>query len=161
MSVLRVVLDTNLLVSYLLTQGKTMSRIINYWKNGDIAVIVSPAIVEELVEVVQRPRLRQQMVADPKILIELLSFEAMHINGNLALPGSSRDPKDDKFLACAVEGEAAYIVSGDEDLLSLKKFQGVSIIRPAAFVELIETAKKNSAMGVAKYAAKSDEPQEG
>lgn len=142
MPALRVVLDTNLLVSYLLTQGKTISRIIDYWKNDDIAVIVSPAIVEELVEVVQRPRLRQHMVTDPKILIELLSFEAVHISGNLTLPGSSRDPKDDKFLACAVEGDAAYIVSGDEDLLSLKKFQGVSIIRPAAFVELIESAKR-------------------
>lgn len=141
MSALRVVLDTNLLVSYLLTQGKTMSRIIDYWKAGDIAVIVSPAIVEELVEVVQRPRLRQQMIADPRILVDLLSSEAIHISGDLALPGASRDAKDDKFLACAVEGEATYIVSGDKDLLSLENFRGVAIVRPADFVDLIEASK--------------------
>lgn len=141
MPALRVVLDTNLLVSFLLTQGRTMSRIIDYWSDGDIVVIVSPAIVEELVEVVQRPRLRQQMIADPGVLIDLLSSEAIHINGDLALPGASRDTKDDKFLACAVEGEAIYIVSGDKDLLSLENFRGVAIVRPADFVDLIEASR--------------------
>lgn len=56
-----------------------MSHISDYWKDGDIAVIVSPDIIEELVEVVQRPRLRQQMIADPQIFIDLLSTEATHI----------------------------------------------------------------------------------
>ena len=63
----------------------------------------------------------------------------VHTRGDLAFPGASRDPKDDKFLACAVEGEAAYLVSGDEDLLSLKHFQGISIVRPADFVRLVES----------------------
>jgi putative PIN family toxin of toxin-antitoxin system len=136
---LRVVLDTNLLVSYLLTQGRTMARIIDYWESGNIVVVVSPALVEELTEVVQRPRLRRQMTVDPQLLIDLVSSDAVHTRGDLAFPGASRDPKDDKFLACAVEGEAAYLVSGDEDLLSLKHFQGISIVRPADFVRLVES----------------------
>jgi len=57
----RVVLDTNLLVSYLLTQGKTMTRIIDYWENGVIIPVVSPAIVEELVEVRDGPRRRPML----------------------------------------------------------------------------------------------------
>jgi len=133
-----VVLDTNLLVSYLLTQGKTITRIIDYWENGDIIVVVSPAIVEELAEVVQRPRLRQHMTGDPQVIINLLLSDAIQTRGDLAFPGASRDPKDDKFLACAVEGEAAYLVSGDEDLLSLKQFRDVLIMSPANFVRLIE-----------------------
>ncbi len=140
MTPLRVVLDTNLLVSYLLTKGKTMTRIIDYWENGDIVAIVSPPIIEELVEVVQRPRLKQHMTVDPQVVIDLILSDAIQTPGDLAFPGASRDPKDDKFLACAVEGEAAYLVSGDEDLLSLKHFQGVSIVRPADFVRLIEDA---------------------
>ena len=138
MTPLCVVLDTNLLVSYLLTQGKTITRIIDYWENGDIIVVVSPAIVEELAEVVQRPRLRQHMTVDPQVIINLLLSDAIQTRGDLAFPGASRDPKDDKFLACAVEGEAAYLVSGDEDLLSLKQFRDVLIMSPANFVRLIE-----------------------
>ncbi len=140
MTPLRVVLDTNLLVSYLLTQGKTMTRIIDYWESGDIVVIVSPAIIAELVEVVQRPRLRRKMTIDPQLLIGLISSDAIQTHGDLAFPGASRDPKDDKFLACAVEGEATYLVSGDEDLLSLKQFRGVSIVKPADFVSLMEAS---------------------
>lgn len=138
MTPLCVVLDTNLLVSYLLTQDKTITRIIDYWENGDIIVVVSPAIVEELAEVVQRPRLRQHMTVDPQVIINLLLSDAIQTRGDLAFPGASRDPKDDKFLACAVEGEAAYLVSGDEDLLSLKQFRDVLIVSPADFVRLIE-----------------------
>jgi len=61
----------------------------------------------------------------------------MHIEGDIAFPGASRDPKDDKFLACAVEGAADYIVTGDADLLSLEKFHAVRIVRPAEFVQLL------------------------
>ena len=117
-----------------------MTRIIDYWENGDIIVVVSPAIVEELAEVVQRPRLKRQMTVAPQVIIDLILSDAVQTRGELAFPGASRDPEDDKFLACAVEGEAAYLVSGGEHLLSLKHFQGVSIVRPADFVRLIEGA---------------------
>lgn len=139
MAPLRVVLDTNLLVSYLLTQGKTIARIIDYWEKGEIIPIVSPAIIEELVDVVQRPRLRQKMTAEPQLLINLILSDAIHTRGDITFPGASRDPKDDKFLACAVEGEADYIVSGDNDLLELGSFRGIPVIRPHDFIRLAET----------------------
>ena len=88
MTPLRVVLDTNLLVSYLLTQGKTMTQIINYWENGDIIVVVSPAIVEELAEVVQRPRLKRQMTVAPQVIIDLILYDAIQTRGDLAFPGA-------------------------------------------------------------------------
>ena len=141
MALLRVVLDTNLLVSYLLTQGNTISRIITHWADGDIEVVVSPAIMEELAGVVRRPRLSRPMAGDPQILIDLLSSEALHTKGDVAFPGASRDPKDDKFLACAIEGAADYIVTGDADLLSLGTFRTVRIVRPAEFVQLFNDAE--------------------
>jgi putative PIN family toxin of toxin-antitoxin system len=139
---LRVVLDTNLLVSYLLTQGMTISRIIDSWENGDIAVLCSPAIFEELVEVVQRPRLRQHMTASPQALIDLLLAEAIQTPGKLTMAGANRDPKDDKFLECALEGEADYIVTGDEDLLTLTQFHGIPIVRPFDFVKMLDANQK-------------------
>jgi putative PIN family toxin of toxin-antitoxin system len=138
--VLRVVLDTNLLVSYLLTQGKTIALLIDLWEQGEIAVLVSPAILGELIEIVERPRLRQYMKGDQQVLIDLIATNAIHTSGELALPGASRDPKDDKFLACAVEGEADYLVTGDADLLDLGSIQGIPIVRARDFVDIIESA---------------------
>lgn len=143
MTALRVVLDTNLLVSYLLTQGKTISHIIDYWEQGDIIVLASPLIVEELAEVIVRPRLSQHMKADPEALINLIATEAEYTSGELALPGTSRDPKDDKFLACAVEGKADYLVTGDADLLDLGSIQGIPIVRAFDFVGIVEAIDDN------------------
>ena len=143
MTALRVVLDTNLLVSYLLTQGKTISHIIDYWEQGDIIVLVSPLIVEELAEVIVRPLRCQHMKADPEALINLIATEAEYTSGELALPGTSRDPKDDKFLACAVEGKADYLVTGDADLLDLGSIQGIPIVRAFDFAGIVVAIDDN------------------
>jgi putative PIN family toxin of toxin-antitoxin system len=135
---MRAVLDTNLLVSYFLTQGDTMSRIINHWEQGHFVNIVSPAILTELKEVVNRPRLRPYMSADPQALIDVIEQDAEFIPGDLKLTGICRDPKDDIFIACAVEGHADVLVSGDDDLLTVGAYQGVQIINPAAFLQLLE-----------------------
>lgn len=58
--------------------------------------------------------------------------------GKLQLPGVTRDPKDDPVVACAVEGQADYIVSGDQDLLVLGEYEGVQVVTPRRFVELSE-----------------------
>ncbi|MBF0404378.1 PIN domain-containing protein [Candidatus Magnetominusculus xianensis] len=47
------------------------------------------------------------------------------------------DPDDDKFLSCAIEGEADYVVSGDEHLLSIKHYKGIQIVNSAAFVKIL------------------------
>lgn len=135
---MRAVLDTNLLVSYLLTQGSTMSRIIDHWELGRFVTIVSPAMLDELKEVVNRPRLRPFMSADPQVLIDVIEQDAEFIPGDLKLTGICRDPKDDIFIACAVEGHADVLVSGDADLLTVGTYQGVQMITPAAFLQLLE-----------------------
>jgi len=48
---------------------------------------------------------------------------------------ASRDPDDDKFIECALDAKALYIVSGDKDLLDIKEFEGVKIITAAQFCE--------------------------
>lgn len=137
MSVPRVVLDTNLLVSYLLTAGTTLSQIIDAWEAERVVVLTSPPVLDELIEVLDRPRLRQNLSSDPRVLVELLLTEAVLTPGQLTVSGVCRDPKDDKFLACALEGGANYIVTGDADLLVLQTYHGARIVRPAEFVELL------------------------
>lgn len=104
---IRAVLDTNLIVSYLLTAGPTLSRLIDHWEQGHFVYLVSPALLRELRAVVYRPGLRGHMRVDPAVLLDLIEAEAEMIPGTLTLSGVCRDSKDEAFIACAVEGQAA------------------------------------------------------
>jgi uncharacterized protein len=137
--VIRAVIDTNLIVSYLLTQSETTSRLVGHWEQGHFAYLISPAMLNELREVVYRPRLRQHMSVDPAVLLDLVEADAEMVPGELILSGVCRDPKDDLFIACAVEGQAAYLVTGDADLLDMMVYQGVTMIRAYDFVRLLDS----------------------
>jgi len=132
---LRAVLDTNLLISYLLTQGEMLSGIVDHWEQGHFIYVTSPPVLAELKEVVARPRLRRAMSADPQALINVIEQDAELVPGELLLSGVCRDPKDDVFIACAVEGKADYLVSGDADLLELDSYQSVQMIAPNVFLQ--------------------------
>ncbi len=140
MAVVRAVIDTNLIVSYLLAQGETISRLIDHWEQGHFIYLISPDMLGELREVVYRPRLRQHMAVDPAVLLDLIEADAEMVPGELVLSGVCRDPKDDPFIACAVEGNAAYLVTGDTDLLDMTAYQGVTMIRAYDFVSLLDKA---------------------
>jgi putative PIN family toxin of toxin-antitoxin system len=139
---LRAVIDTNLLVSYTLTQSKALSRLIDHWERGSFVYLTSPPIIEELKEVLQRPRLRAKMVADPQLLIEVIEADTEQTPGLLILKGVCRDPKDEIFIACAIEGAADYIVSWDKDLLDLGEYQGIKVIRAEAFIAILDTLEQ-------------------
>jgi len=139
---LRAVVDTSLLVSYALTRGETLSRLIDHWEKGTFVYLTSPPIIEELKEVLERPHLREHMVAVPQPLIESVEADTEQTPGELVLHGVCRDPKDEKFIACAVEGGADYIVTGDEDLLDLGEYQGIKIIRAQEFVTLLDAVSE-------------------
>ena len=138
MAIPRAVLDTNLIVSYLLTQGETLSRIVDHWERGDFVYLISPPMLAELKDVLARPRLRRYLKADPQALLDVIENDTLFIRGDLTLTGVFRDPKDDIFLACAVEGNARYIVTGDADLLVLQEYQGIQILRPHDFLAKLE-----------------------
>jgi uncharacterized protein len=137
---IRAVIDTNLIVSYLLTQSHTLSRLIGHWEQSHFVYLISPAMLRELREVVYRPRLRQHMRLDPAILLEVIEADAEMTPGTLTLPGICRDAKDEPFVACAVEGDARYLVTGDADLLDMVAYQNVTMIRAHDFVRLLDEA---------------------
>jgi putative PIN family toxin of toxin-antitoxin system len=96
--------------------------------------------MEELRDVLLRPGLRSKMAVDPQALLEVIETDTERTPGMMALPGVCRDPKDDKFFACAVEGEADYIVSGDRDLLDIGEYAGIQIIRLLDFVAILDAS---------------------
>lgn len=139
---LRVVIDTNILISGLL--GRTnapSSHILQLMRTQQIMVVTSPFILEEVAEVINRERIVKLTHMDQqtrKSFIEELLARCSITEGNPLLLQGSRDNKDNKFLACAVEGSVNYIISGDDDLLVLKEFEGIKIVTPREFLEFLK-----------------------
>jgi putative PIN family toxin of toxin-antitoxin system len=129
----RVVLDTNVLVSALLFTGIT-SEIVPLWQKGVISVLLSRDILEEYLRVLSYPKF-ELSEAEIKALIgeELLPFITI-VKPKRRLSVVKRDPSDNKFLECAPAGKARVIVSGDKDLLSIGHYRRVRIQTPAQFL---------------------------
>ena len=141
---MRVVLDTNVLVSATLIAGGQEARILRAWRAGAFDLVVSPAILEEIGRVLTEARLRRRRwMADDEVvaLLEGLAQEGVVVSGRVPVQ-VSRDPADDKFLAAAVEGRADYVVTGDRDLLDLETYRGVRMIRPGPFARQLARERR-------------------
>lgn len=148
---LRVVIDTSSLVSYVLTQGELMSRVVAQWRAGNFVLLSSPATRAELAAVVARSSIRRLTVTPLDDFITGLERFSEHVPGNLDVTGACRDPKDDKFLACAVEGNAHYLVSSDNDLLDMHHFRDVAIVNPGQFLLALELYSMEAAAIAARF----------
>lgn len=117
------------------------ARIIDAWRlEGRFQLVVSPAILEELREVLFYPRIRRiSRWTDEEVEVLLRAVErlAVLVPGKLRLRVIAADPEDDKFLAAAIEGGADYLVSGDPHLKGLKSYQGIRLVSPSEFVEVL------------------------
>ncbi len=123
-----------------------MQRVIAAWRDDRFTVLSSPAVRAELAAVVTRPAIRQLAAAPLEELVQSLERYSLHVPGDVHPSGVCRDPKDEKFLACALEGHADYLVSSDRDLLDLEQYREVAIVNPGQFLlalELFETADEN------------------
>ncbi len=137
---IRAVLDTNVLVSGLMGAKGAPRQALDAWLEGQFTLVTSLYLVDEFVHVLQYPRIaeRLQVTEDElaAILAALLS-QAEVVPEQLQLPGVTRDPKDDAVVACAVEGSADYIVSGDQDLLVLDRYESVTVVTPRHFMKVL------------------------
>ena len=112
---LRIVVDTNLWIRGLLGGPATLP-VLQAWREKRFEVAISEALIEELDEVWQRPRLRRHI--DPqhaRELLEQLRWRGFWVELT-SIPPRCRDPKDHPVLATAIDGRAQAIVSGDGDL---------------------------------------------
>lgn len=134
MSRKRVVLDTNIVISALLFHGE-VSRIHALWRKGAFIFLASAGIVREYAKVLAYPKFKLTR----REIQALLNEEILPHIEPVTIPERgetvSRDPDDDKFLACAHAGRADCLVSGDADLLSLKTYKGCPIITAARFLK--------------------------
>jgi len=131
---LRAAFDTNVLISGLIGRA-TPSRLIAAIHSERVKLVTSIPLLEELVEVLQRPKFR----LEKKAVTDFIAVLAM--GADVVSPvrkiRACRDPKDDIMLECAVSGSAGFIVTGDKDLLDLHTFEHVRILTPLAFSKLL------------------------
>ncbi|MGE4339091.1 MAG: putative toxin-antitoxin system toxin component, PIN family [Pigmentiphaga sp.] len=131
MSVLRVVLDTNVLVSGLAYPGSVPGRIVAAWRQGGLDVALSHYILDELARVLPRlPRVRMTPV-EIRDLADSLMFLADIVEPNGVQDGELRDPADQPVLLTLLASKAQYLITGDKDLLALAG--RYSIVTPADF----------------------------
>jgi putative PIN family toxin of toxin-antitoxin system len=128
----RVVLDTNVVVSALLLTGIS-SKLVQLWQGGAITALVSRSILEGYLRVLSYPKFKLSE-GDIKGLVqeELLPYVEV-VKAGRRLRVVDRDPSDDKFVEVA--GKARVIISGDKDLLSIGRYQKILIQSPAQFLE--------------------------
>jgi putative PIN family toxin of toxin-antitoxin system len=137
---IRAVLDTNVLVSGLLGEHSPPRWLVDAWLDGRYVLVTSLYQVAEMSHVLAYPRIASRLClsdAEVDLILAALLSQAEVVGGDLRLPGVSRDPKDDPLVACAVEGAADYLVSGDEDLLDLGTHENTRVVTPREFVEIL------------------------
>jgi putative PIN family toxin of toxin-antitoxin system len=138
----RAVIDTNLFVSGLFaSQGHTY-RLQELWVAGAFELVVSEQILDEIQRTLHKPQIKQRLQledGEEALIVELIRQKAAVVTTDRYRTDKiSADPTDNKFLACALEADAAYIVSGDNHLLALKHFHRIQIVDAATFIAKVE-----------------------
>ncbi len=101
-------------------------------------MFLSKEILDEVEDVINRPKFRKVMLKaglTPEQVLEKIISMSRIISGPRLNIRLCRDRKDNKFLECAVHARADFIISGDEDLLSLKRYKGIQIARSSAILK--------------------------
>ena len=136
---MRVVADTNVIVSGLLWHGPSR-QLLNAARQGTVELFTSGALLAELEEVLQREKFLKRLTAaqvQARDLVTGYAALASVVQPAQIAPVVLRDPDDDAVIACAVAAAALTIASGDGDLLTLKKYQEIEIVKVAEFVARI------------------------
>jgi len=133
---MKVILDTNILVSTLLS--KTMrARLARVFTDPRMTIVVNYELLAEFQQVLQRPKIKKHL-SDEQIQTFLTFLqrrvEIIEMTSNVEF---CRDPKDDYLLALCKESQADYLISGDQDLLVLEEFEQTKILPLSKFLALL------------------------
>lgn len=131
----KVILDTNLWVSFLITRD--MSFLDEYVKSGKVKLIFSKELIEEFIAFAYRPKFAKYFTnEDIENLLDVFNYLGILINvtSNIKI---CRDSKDDFLLNLAIDSKANYLVTGDKDLLEIKKIKRTKILTIKELEELL------------------------
>ena len=134
---MRVVADTNILISSLLVAGSLSAHLVSLWREGWFVLLTSAEQIDELRRVTRYPKIQERL--SPALAGRLFNElrELAVIVPNLPKVSASPDPHDNYLLATSLAGGADFLITGDKvDLLSLKLYEGTKILSVRDFLEL-------------------------
>lgn len=136
---MKVILDANIIIGFLLTKGYIVSSIFDYWERDTFALLISDDILKEYTSTLKRLiDLRIINKYHANALLRKIFKKAKKINVVLKLNISS-DKKDNRYLECAKTGKADYLVTRDRGhLLLIKRFKYTTIISASKFLEVLK-----------------------
>ncbi|MFH0844671.1 MAG: putative toxin-antitoxin system toxin component, PIN family [Pseudomonadota bacterium] len=139
---LKVVLDTNIFVSSLLSETGRPGTVIDAWRARQYLLVTSPPIISEIKRVIEAPSIRKKYgltgdrIEKPILLLEK---DAILVPGlSDAARAIPEDPTDEMFLSAALDAKADCIVSGDRHLLDLGEYQGIPVLTAHQFLQRLE-----------------------
>jgi putative PIN family toxin of toxin-antitoxin system len=132
---MRIVIDTNVVASAIFFGGRP-AALLRMVITRTLSAVATEEIVDEYQETVNYLMKKYSEKLDEFSLIPVVSaMEIIPASHNIHV---CRDPDDDKFISCAVDGQCYYIVSGDKDLLTLGNYENIRILTVAEFMKMIE-----------------------
>ena len=138
---MKIVVDANLFASGLIKPNSNPSKILNLIKQNQVELILSPAIIKEIKRILLYPKLQKyhrKTAQEIDVYFEDILMFAWIVEGEKTVDVIKADPTDNKYLACAYEGEADYIVFGDHHLLDIETYEGIEILKAKSFLNVWE-----------------------
>ncbi len=137
---LKLVLDTNTIVSAFFWEGNE-AELFRKIEQDKVRLYITSDILKEIEEVIKRPKFNEVMkkagLTSDQIMQKIVSLSHLVIAPKINVR-VCRDEKDNKFLECAESAKADYIISGDKDLLTLKEYNGIPIVRTWRILQLLK-----------------------
>ena len=140
---IRIVIDTNIFGRYLIRPSAVSKELLEVrWLTDEVQVVTAPELIAEVTEVLRRPKIQAYIKPqEAQVTLDTIRRKADLLPSLGPVPPYTHDPKDDKFVACALLGNAHYLVSVDEDILVLQQVEGVQMVTPYAFLLLLDSQK--------------------
>ena len=131
MPVFKVVIDTNVFVSYF--WGGNPKKVIDLWIDGELVLLISAPIIVEIGRTLIGLGVAEETIA---ALCEMLLMKSDLVIPKREFHVVREDPADNKFAECAVEGNADYLITGDNHLLKLERVVKTRIVNPSEFLKI-------------------------
>ncbi len=139
---MRLILDTNILISALLSPWGAPAKLLDAWERNEFTLVASDALIAELRDVASRPFFRARLRPSVSELLAAGLRDFTFFCRDLPSGAVAPDPKDSYLLALSEASQSAFLVTGDKELLSLKRHKSTKIVTPAAMIAILREADR-------------------
>ncbi|MDR2693162.1 MAG: putative toxin-antitoxin system toxin component, PIN family [Chitinispirillales bacterium] len=141
---MKLVLDANVLISAYFWRGNPHT-VFNRIIDGLDSLFITDEIVDEIGCVIRKPRFHATIEQINGFMAGVLELgQKIAVSPHDRVIGVCRDPDDEKYIECAVTGKVDYIISGDRDLLDIKRYNDVRIISAREYLDIVTQYKKGT-----------------